>query len=33
LKTVENLKRMKEIVLERWIPGQDMPVICPGWRF
>jgi hypothetical protein len=31
--TVENLKKMKEIGLEKWLAQQEKPMFCPGWKF
>ena len=31
--TVENLKKMKELGLEKWITEQQKPMFCPGWFF
>jgi len=30
---VENMKRMKELGLERWIAQQEKPMFCAGWIF
>ena len=31
--TVENLKRMREIGLDKWLSEHKNPMFCPGWRF
>ncbi|MFO7918869.1 MAG: DUF3795 domain-containing protein [Anaerolineae bacterium] len=31
--TVENMKRMREVGLAKWIAEQEEPMFCPGWRF
>ncbi|MHA2034999.1 MAG: DUF3795 domain-containing protein [Promethearchaeota archaeon] len=31
--TVENMKKMKELGIDRWISEQEKCVFCPGWRF
>jgi len=30
---VENMKRMKEIGLEKWLAQQPKVMFCPGWVF
>jgi predicted amidophosphoribosyltransferase len=31
--TVENMKKMKELGLEKWLARQPRPMFCPGWKF
>jgi hypothetical protein len=31
--TVENMKKMKELGLDRWLAQQQKPMFCPGWLF
>ena len=30
---VENMKKMRELGLEKWIAEQQKPMFCPGWLF
>lgn len=32
-KTVENMKKMKEIGIKAWIAEQEKGMFCPGWKF